>query len=67
MPSSLTLSSKLWWKWFSEASASLAQKAYEQAQQAAGDHAEAADTGESPDDGVVDAEFEEVDDDKKAS
>ena len=54
-------------KALSEASASLAQKAYEQAQQAAGEQAEAADTGESPDDGVVDAEFEEVDDDKKAS
>ena len=56
-------------KALSEASASLAQKAYEQAQQAAGEQPAPGpeDAAQSPDDGVVDAEFEEVDDDKKAS
>ena len=46
------------------ASATLAQKAYEQAQEGAGD-APGADAGaQSADDGVVDAEFEEVKDDE---
>ena len=51
-------------KALAEASAAVAQKAY--AEQAGGD-AEAADAegSASDDDGVVDAEFEEVDDDKK--
>ena len=52
-----------------EASAGIAQRMYEQAQ-AEGDQAEAgqAETGESKaEDGVVDAEFEEVDDDKSKS
>jgi molecular chaperone DnaK len=45
-------------KALAEASASLAQKAYEQAQ---GEAAGSADAGGAADDGVVDAEFEEVD------
>jgi molecular chaperone DnaK len=51
-----------------EASGSLAQKMYaEQAQQAGGEAGPEATAGEEKkaDDGVVDAEFEEVKDDKK--
>jgi molecular chaperone DnaK len=52
-------------KALAEASASLAQKAYEQAQQdAAG---ATADAGRAADDGVVDAEFEEVKEDESKS
>ncbi|MEM7765383.1 MAG: molecular chaperone DnaK [Pseudomonadota bacterium] len=54
-------------KALAEASASLAQKAYEQQAAQQGDGADASgDTGKSADD-VVDAEFEEVDDDKKSA
>jgi molecular chaperone DnaK len=55
-------------KALAEASASLAQKAYEQAQQEAGDAtADAAGGGAAADDGVVDAEFEEVKEDEGKS
>ena len=50
-----------------EASAGLAQKAYEQAQAEAGTGAEEPAQGGQPDDGVVDAEFEEVNDEDKKS
>ncbi|MDP6437777.1 MAG: molecular chaperone DnaK [Gammaproteobacteria bacterium] len=52
-------------KALAEASATMAQKAYEQAAA----EGEAGDAGAAPDDGVMDAEFEEVkdDDEKKAS
>ncbi|MEE4186578.1 MAG: Hsp70 family protein, partial [Gammaproteobacteria bacterium] len=51
-------------KALAEASATMAQKAYEQAAEADG----GAERGSAADDGVVDAEFEEVkDDEKKAS
>ena len=53
-------------KALSEASASLAQKAYEQAQAEAGEAPDADASSDASDDSVVDAEFEEVDDDKKA-
>ena len=54
-------------KALAEASASLAQKAYEQQAAQQGDGADASgDTGKSADD-AVDAEFEEVDDDKKSA
>jgi molecular chaperone DnaK len=51
-------------KALAEASAGLAQKAYEQAQQDAGEAT--ADAG-AADDGVVDAEFEEVKEDESKS
>ena len=52
-------------KALSEASASLAQKMYaEQAQQAEGAQAQPEQEASKADDGVVDAEFEEVKDDK---
>ena len=55
-------------KALAEASASLAQQAYEQAQAAeAGASAEADAGGEAGDDSVVDAEFEEVRDDERKS
>jgi len=56
-------------KALAEASAGLAQKAYEQAQQEAGDTTAGADTpgGSAADDGVVDAEFEEVKEDESKS
>jgi molecular chaperone DnaK len=52
-------------KALAEASAGLAQKTYEQAQQEAGDAT--ADGGGAADDGVVDAEFEEVKEDESKS
>ena len=52
-------------KALAEASSSMAQKAYEQA--AADGDAAAGDTNASADDGVVDAEFEEVKDDDQKS
>ncbi len=52
-------------KALAEASAGLAQKTYEQAQQEAGDAT--ADGGGATDDGVVDAEFEEVKEDESKS
>ncbi len=51
-------------KALTEASGSLAQKMYAEAQQAEGGEAGAGEQPKSGDD-VVDAEFEEVDDDKK--
>jgi molecular chaperone DnaK len=52
-------------KALAEASASIAQKAYEEAQAAEGATAGSEDGSSSDDDGVVDAEFEEVDDTSK--
>jgi molecular chaperone DnaK len=54
-------------KALTEASTGLAQKAYEQAQAAEGDGSESAASGAAADDSVVDAEFEEVNDDDNES
>ncbi|MEN7343627.1 MAG: Hsp70 family protein, partial [Pseudomonadota bacterium] len=53
-------------KALAEASAGMAQKAYEQAQADAGADGDAEGASKAADD-VVDAEFEEVDDDKKSA